>query len=383
MGYFIMQGADIYLGIVTWLGVILLTFYGWLHPVVPMPVMNTANLVLALLLFTTFILCFITVNGELTLKISDRQKLLAISVATLVVIGLALLFHYGYVAILVIILVSLLPGLVKMQYALAYALVFPMFGGLLDNGINGIAETWIETILLVMFNLFALLTSHRFISERQAKEASKNLLRELKATQCLLSAAVKSEERLRISRDLHDTVGHQLTALSLQLEVAGHVDGQAVKAHVSQAKDIASALMTDVRATVSEIRSSSSLDLMTALQELTQDIPGVNVKLAIELDESLLDSAQVEVLFRCVQEALTNTLKHSSASIFAVRLWQSNEMITLEISDNGGKSHKQAAQIILGNGINGMSERVENIGGQLKYSQNNQGFSLLVKLPAH
>ncbi|GLX79228.1 hypothetical protein tinsulaeT_25680 [Thalassotalea insulae] len=376
--YFIRQGADVYLGIVTWLGVIVLTFYGWYHPVVPMPVPSLENLSLALMLFTLFIVCFITVNGELPRVISRKLRLMAIAVATLVVMGLALLFHYSYVAILVIILVSLLPGLVKIRYALVYALIMPLFGALIDNGIKGIAESWISAMLLVMFNLFALLASHRFISERQAKEASKKLLRELKATQYLLSAATKRDERLRISRDLHDIVGHQLTALSLQLEVASHVNSQNAKTHhIAQAKDIASVLMADVRSAVSAIRKSKPLGLSVALKELTKDIPGVNVELAIELNESLINDRQVEVIFRCVQEALTNSLKHTQATHFSVKITVIGDIISLAISDNGGKLNP----ITPGNGINGMIERVEKIAGHLSYSLTQSGLSFVIEFP--
>jgi signal transduction histidine kinase len=202
-------------------------------------------------------------------------------------------------------------------------------------------------------------------------------VRELKATQILLSATTKRDERLRIGRDLHDSLGHQLTALSLQLEVASHVREEEKTRHLQQARAISNTLLTDVRATVSEFRDKKDFELGKALETLTQGLPELHVELDIGLDETLIDARQVEVIFRCVQEALTNVVKHSNASTCDINLSTEEQSIVLSVKDNGQNS----AQIHPGNGLTGMMERVVKIGGKLDYQALENSFNLNARFP--
>jgi len=236
------------------------------------------------------------------------------------------------------------------------------------------------TILIYgSFNFFSLLTHYHLIDETDAKEKSDQVLRELKATQSLLNATTKRNERLRIARDLHDSLGHQLTALSLQLEVAGHVSDDAKDAHLNEAKAISRALLFDVRETVSDIRKKNDVELGVALSSLTQGIPNLGVTLAIDVEESSVEASQVEVIFRCVQESITNIAKHSNATHCIINIFNERDFIVIKIKDNGSN----VSVIKPGNGLNGMAERIKDIGGSLKYSGSSNGFKLNVKLPSN
>jgi len=375
--YLIKQKAELYLGTVTWIGVMLLTFNTWLDPINPMPALTAFNISLAVTLFLGFYLCFFMVDAKLPFRVSDRQKLCYLGIATLFVIALSLLFYYGFVAILSIIIVSQLTGLLSPKYILTYAITMPIIGAAIDGGLKDSPTPVIGALLYIMFNLFAFLASQRFNQERIAKNHSKQLVRELKATQLLLSAATKRDERLRIARDLHDVVGHHLTALGLQLEVASHLaEGQA-QTHIQQARDISRLLLTDVRHAVSEIRASKPLDLKTALETLMLDIPGLKTHLDISPQLQLNHARFVEVIFRCVQEALTNTLKHSNATKFWVTIKPLDEDLYIQIEDNG----ENTGHVVSGNGLTGMQERVEQIDGELSWKSTPAGFKLNLNLP--
>lgn len=371
------QRTDVYLGFFTWVGVIMLTLNGWINPVTTMPDFTAANLIQASVLFLVFIFCYLLIDARLPFKVTNQLRLYLIALATTTVLALSQFFYFGYVAILAIIIVSQLPELIKTRYSICYALIIPIVGGFIDGFIKEAPAPLITTLLFIMFNLFALLASHRFVSERKAKEKSKQLVRELEATQLLLSAATKRDERLRIARDLHDVVGHHLTALGLQLEVAMHVDKEPAKEHIKQAKDISTLLLADVRNAVSEIRESIPMDLAKALKTLTKDVPGLNVNLDVNLEAPLSDARQVEALFRSVQEALTNTIKHANASELEIIVSNCHKWVTTKIKDNGDF----VPNFSQGNGLKGMQERLEKLDGQLSYQSTQNGFSLNLQLP--
>src|SRR4030095_15871945 len=108
-------------------------------------------------------------------------------------------------------------------------------------------------------------------SEAAARDELATVNRELLSTRALLAESSRVEERLRISRDLHDTLGHHLTALSLQLDVASRLTEGKAADHVRQAHAIAKLLLSDVRNVVSELRGSARVDITQAIRSLAAD----------------------------------------------------------------------------------------------------------------
>ncbi|WNO10714.1 sensor histidine kinase [Teredinibacter sp. KSP-S5-2] len=381
MNWIRQQRVELYLAFLTWLGVILLLGRTWIAGDIQssmgnidMPTMNMPNLILCALLLVAFMVGYVLSYGEFNTRLPQKFRLTGLAISCLSVFALSLQFYFSYVAILAIIVVSQTPEFFRPRYACAIAIIIPIIGGIIDSQIHHFPHVFENVLLYSLFNLFALLICTRFLAERQAKEESRQLVRELKATQMLLSSASKRDERLRIARDLHDAIGHHLTALSLQLEVANHVEGDTAKTHIQQARAISHLLLSDVREAVSEIRQQKDWQLSEALHTLTQDIPNLDVNLVI--DHHPTDSRQTEVLFRCVQEALTNVIKHAQASQCSISLTNKQGPL-LNIYDNG----KSNTDIIPGNGLKGMAERVKNLGGQLRFHNHEQGFELIVQLP--
>ena len=229
------------------------------------------------------------------------------------------------------------------------------------------------------FQMFALFTSYTALSEARAREELAMLNAELRATQALLAESSRTAERGRIARDLHDLMGHHLTALSLNLEVASHVSEGKSLEHVQKAQTLTKLLLSDVRETVSTMREDTALNLAHALGLLTRDVLGLKIHLTLPPDLALDDPNRAQVIVRCVQEVITNTLKHAHAENLWLELRHTPNGIEIHAKDDG----RGAKEVTAGNGLSGMKERLASIGGDLSLTSSpGEGFSLHARLPA-
>lgn len=228
------------------------------------------------------------------------------------------------------------------------------------------------------FQLFAALMGIGALREGRAREALAEVNDELRAAQALLRESARAGERLRISRDLHDLVGHQLTALALELEVASHQATGAAAEHVGKARTIAKDLLTDLRKAVSQLRSTPS-DVAAALTGAVTGVVRPKVHLEVDPDLVLTDPDQAHALVRCVQEIVTNTVRHAAAENLWIEVGRDDGGVTVRSRDDG----RGTAAIRPGNGLTGMRERFEQVGGRLSYqSTPGHGFRLEASLPA-
>lgn len=247
---------------------------------------------------------------------------------------------------------------------------------LMHYGLDDSINILISSMLYGLLQLFAVSVIQRFIAEREQKEHVAELNRELIATRQLLSESAAQSERLRIARDLHDILGHHMTALILNLEAASHgVDGEA-KEQVVQSLALAKLLLGDLRSTVSELREDSSIDLEKSVRKLVSGIPNFDIDIDFSSAPQIENIDLAEILLRCTQEAVTNVLRHSNGDHCRVTLRQDKGHCVLTIADNG----RRIEQIQPGNGLTGMMERVTAHGGRLNWHNDEQGFRLDVVL---
>jgi signal transduction histidine kinase len=186
--------------------------------------------------------------------------------------------------------------------------------------------------------------------------------RELRSAQAMAATTVRNAERLRISRELHDAWGHELTALGLQLEIASHV-AEPAKAndHVLKAKGLARDLLAKVRDVVGELRDAERCNLEGALRALANSVPtpAIHVDVAAGVQVS---PDQAHALVRCAQEAITNAVRHAEAANLWLQVTTDGEGVRL-VARNDGKT--RAVVSAPGSGLLGMRERVEGLGGKL------------------
>jgi signal transduction histidine kinase len=228
-------------------------------------------------------------------------------------------------------------------------------------------------LLLQVGSVFGELAHRREIETRRKLATAHT---ELRAATALLSESTRADERLRIARELHDLLGHQLTVLSLELEVATHHSQPPVREHVTRAASIAHELLTDVRATVGELRSRAP-DLRETLDRIVADLPEPVTHLRID-HAVRADEGQTAAIVRCVQEVVTNTIRHADATELWIEIGATPDGgVTFTAYDDG----RGADRVVPGNGLRGITERVQELGGSASFSPD-RGFRVVAELPA-
>ena len=286
----------------------------------------------------------------------------------------------GLGSMLLTVVAYLLPWLLPLWGSVAWLLlsqfaIVPVFiGGLHFPPL----EAFMLSILYASFSSFIFVASLVARQQAQAREEQRRLNSELRATRALLAESVRVNERTRISRELHDLLGHHLTALSLNLEVANHlVEGKAQE-HVSQARTLAKLLLSDVREAVSQIRDSDAIDMAATLLPLADNVPGLHIEMRLPTPFLIDDPERAHVLLRCTQEIVTNVVRHAQATTLDLHYRWRDSGIELRASDNG----RGAEGPVVGNGLRGMQERLVAYGGEVEIeTQSGRGFCLTLYLP--
>ena len=342
-------------------------------------VQNTAIWPLIALLSIAVLFCFI---GFLSVS-SRKRKLSLFWIEAIVILALYFLVNTDTIAILGIIWIvqaAEIYGSKRAAWLLVVSISIFALSQIYHSSTNQIFGALVSAALFGMFQIFALSVVQRGIQERKLREETAALNRELIATRELLSQTAAQSERVRIARDLHDILGHHMTALILNLEVANHsVQNQHQKAQekVEQALALAKLLLGDIRSAVSELREDSSVDLQQSIQKLVLGIPNLNIDIDFSAAAPITKVEHAETLLRCTQESITNILRHSSATKCRIVVEHKGDKCVLTVSDNGSDK----GEVEVGNGLKGMAERVKSSGGELSWEQTETGFVLRVELP--
>ncbi len=293
-------------------------------------------------------------------------------------LALAVIVPIDWLPIYSIVWVAVLPSFVR-SHRVAYLIL------------GGLVLTWYligrivwddpgaltQTLLFGTFMLFAMVSARELRATREARDEIAALNRELVGARHLLEETSRNAERTRIARDLHDMLGHHLTALSLNLQVAGRLAEGEAKEKVEHCHALARLLLSDVRDAVGELRDADGIDLATALRETVRNTPGLRVHLELPEPFTVDDVETARAILRCVQESLTNTLRHAGASNSWIRVQQDATRITVQIHDDGAVG----GELQPGHGLTGMAERVAALRGELAFGRRGDALALTLTLP--
>ena len=316
--------------------------------------------------------------GQGSARWPDRALLLLLTVLALAV---SYFNGSGLGSILLMVAAGVIPWLLPagsgvVLLLLSQLAVLPIYYGVFRMPLF---EALMQSLLYAGFSLFIYVTSLVARQQAQARDEQRRLNAELRATRALLAESARVTERTRISRELHDLLGHHLTALSLNLEVASHLTEGRAQEHVRQAHTLARLLLTDVREAVSQLRDASGgIDLAAALRPMADHVPALDIELDVQSPLAVDDPERAHVMLRCTQEIITNAVRHAQARRLRIRVWRQADALMLEASDDG----QGAEALVPGNGLRGMRERIVQCGGSLDIqTRPGAGFRLQLSLP--
>lgn len=208
----------------------------------------------------------------------------------------------------------------------------------------------------------------------------------LRATRRQVEELAATQERNRIAREIHDTLGHSLTIVNMQIETARAListDKAKAEIFLEKAQEVTKKGLTEIRSSVASLRSSplDGRSLSTALEELLFSIRSEQVEPRFEVIGPVRELSQAveAAIFRLAQEALTNVRKHALASRVEWVLSFSNpNKVSMELSDNG----KGCSDLTGGFGIIGIRERIQLLDGEVSFSTSpGNGLQLKIAIP--
>ena len=313
-------------------------------------------------------------------RTSISSHLLYLALLTATALGISVVSQSTLGGILLLIVSMLLPWMLTIIPAVAWLIAQNVLLAVAFNQIPDVSLSEVSTIAgsFLGISLFAFMSSVVVLRQTAARDELRRVNSELRATQSLLAENTRIAERVRIARELHDLVGHHLTALTLNLEVVTHlVDGKVLE-HVQQAHSLARLLLADVREVVSDMRQDDQVNLADALHTLTEGVPKPRIHLDLPSQNVMTEPQRAQVLLRCVQEMITNSVRHAQAGNLWIRLSMTRDGLAMSARDDGVGADKVA----VGNGLLGMAERLKQLGGKLEIeSEPGAGFALHAWLP--
>lgn len=252
--------------------------------------------------------------------------------------------------------------------------------------INNISQT-VFFILVTIFVLVITNFAQYYREEKKRKDQLYNELlnahKELKEYSKKIQELTIIKERNRLARELHDNIGHNMTALIMEMELMGRLldkDPEKVKLILQESKQTAREGLAKLREVVRTLKpndmKTKTIDSIKDLVNKFSTRTGIKTLLKIEGDIIDADVSVSAVLYAIIQESLTNSVKHGKATKVEINIKYNGDKLNFLITDNGVGSE----QISEGFGLRNMRERVEGLKGSISFTAN-KGFTVKGYLP--
>ncbi|MGZ5200927.1 MAG: sensor histidine kinase [Telluria sp.] len=231
-----------------------------------------------------------------------------------------------------------------------------------------------RTLFLMPFLIIGIPVGISAISESSLRRSRQALIRKQEEVEHMATIA----ERERISRDLHDLLGHSLSMIALKAELAGklaHRDMEACSKEIADIENAARKALSEVRAAVTGYRQSG---LPSALANARASLAAASVELHEDVQQFPLAPAKEHVLALALSEAVTNVVRHAGATRCKLGLAREGGVAVLRVVDDGRV--RAESDLKRGNGLTGMQERASAAGGSLSIKAG-AGLTLELRLP--
>ncbi|CAM5796581.1 MULTISPECIES: sensor histidine kinase [Brevibacillus] len=298
------------------------------------------------------------------------------SVQIIISITMTLLFGYVYFSLFLAFFIGNIQNKVGFYTLYSIHLVSTVvtinLGFIMKNAqmINQLPFVLVSMIAVILLPVTTYNRNKREKLEGQLEDANKRI-----------SELVKLEERQRIARDLHDTLGQKLSLIGLKCDLAGKLiskDPDRAKVEINEVRQTARIALKEVREMVTQMRGTRLEEEMFRIKQILE---AAQIDFQLEGDPNLTKTSLMTetVLSMCIKEAATNVVKHSSASACSVVIEPSRTDLVVKVKDNGiGIADESACY--RGNGLRGMRERLEFVNGSMEIVSDG-GTTIVLRVP--
>ncbi|GGG01515.1 sensor histidine kinase [Paenibacillus abyssi] len=325
------------------------------------------GIILILVFFACYVLSFIS-KGWLVYFWTSVQILISIT--------MTMLFGYVYFALFLAFFIGNIQNWIGFVTLYAVHLLTTIvtinFGFVTQNPI------FITQLPFVLVSLIGVILLPVTTYNRNKRD---KLQGQLEDANRRISELVKLEERQRIARDLHDTLGQKLSLIGLKSDLAGKLiskDPDRAQAEINDVRQTARTALKEVRDLVTEMRGTRLED---ELFRVTQILKAAEIDLFLEGDPRMADISLMteNVLSMCLKEAVTNIVKHSSATTCLIAIEPSPTEFVIKVKDNGVGIAGES-MYFKGNGLRGMKERLEFVNGVMEIVSD-AGTMIVLRVP--
>ena len=198
----------------------------------------------------------------------------------------------------------------------------------------------------------------------------------------------QNQERIRISREIHDVVGYSLTAILVQLDTLHDLNGDDLHRKIQVLESLTRTTLNETRLFVKDIRQAEEFrqisDWMIEINTIIKtfaNCTGMRINLSMH-QPLILPGEEGKVLYHCIQEAINNAYRHGNANYVSIQIRseKKNDMLLVKITDNG----LGCTNVIPGSGLSGIKERVNECGGDvIIIAGKGKAFTIYIDLPMH
>lgn len=325
------------------------------------------GLILLMLFFTAYRLSFIKRGWTVYLTLGIEM---------IINIGMTMYFGYVYFALFLAFFIGNIQN--KSGFVTLYVIHLTTTILAITAGFFLQSETFLMQLPFILISVIGVIILPFIIYNRNKREQLEHQLEDANEK---ISQLMVVEERQRIARDLHDTLGQKLSLIGFKSDLAAKlmdVNHQSSKSEIEDIHLTARTALNEVREIVSDMKGTKLSDEIIRVREI---LKATHIEFSIAGDEELEHTPLLveNVLSMCLKEAVTNIVKHSHASLCHLSIRDSPNELVMKIRDNGigipadQKAYKES-------GLQGMKERLEFVNGSLSKESSN-GMTLTIKVP--
>ncbi|AXI00458.1 sensor histidine kinase [Sporosarcina sp. PTS2304] len=325
--------------------------------------------------FTLLVLFFL--SYYFSTKSQSGLMYMWISFEIVITVAMTLLFGYVYLSIFIAFFIGNIRN--PVGFFVIYGLHIAILIGAVVAGFFIEIELFLPQIHFIIISIIGVVLLPFNLYNRQKRE---RLQDQLEIARKRISELTIVQERERIARDLHDTLGQKLSMIGLKSDLAVRLierDAEAAAAELQDIRQISSTALKEVRVLVSGMRSVKLKDELVRVQQL---LKAAEIELVVEGDPNFPGMSPIveNVLVMCLKEAINNVVRHSYAKKCCISFERTTKEFTIQVSDNGIGIAQNGVNLP-GNGLDGMEERLEFVNGRLLIASE-EGTQLKIKVPA-